>query len=191
MVASPFDFAQVRLMAPVRRLAGLTGGALGTALYRALGGAPESLVRLGFQATAFDRYLQKPVWTALNLDDREALAHAEAIDRYMGNMLAYPGRSFGQLYHRFFRVNELAGGRLELSNRTVELASVRVPVLSVAGTGDVLAPRAAVHHVGELLRNAPEIRLETAPGGHLGVLTGRAAELTTWRHLDEFLLAND
>ena len=31
----------------------------------------------------------------------------------------------------------------------------------------------------------------TAPGGHLGVLTGRSAMDTTWRHLDEFLRAYD
>ncbi len=60
-------------------------------------------------------------------------------------------------------------------------------MLSVAGTTDVLAPRPAVHHVGELLPNAPQVRLETAPGGHLGVLTGRSAKRTTWKYIDDFL----
>ena len=120
MIASPFDFARVRLMAPVRRLAGLTGGALGTALYRALGGAPSPLVRIGFQLTSIDRYLTKPLWMAQNLDDREALAQTEAVDRFMANMIAYPGRTFGQLYHQFFRVNELSGGRLTISGGEVE-----------------------------------------------------------------------
>jgi polyhydroxyalkanoate synthase len=31
------------------------------------------------------------------------------------------------------------------------------------------------------------VRLKTAPGGHLGVLTGRAAVHTTWPLLDAFL----
>jgi polyhydroxyalkanoate synthase len=191
MFGSPFDFAQMRLLAPVRRLSDLTGGALGTALYRALGGAPSLLVRWGFQATAIGRQVQKPAWTLANLDDREALAHSEAVDRFMASMIAYPGRTFGQLYHRFFRVNELSGGSVELSNRTVRLADVRVPVLALASPTDVLAPKAAVHHVADLLPNAPEARMETVPGGHLGILTGRAAERTGWRHLDEFLLEND
>jgi polyhydroxyalkanoate synthase len=191
MISSPFDFAQVRLMAPVRRLASMTGGAVGTALYRAFGGAPTPLVRWGFQATSLDKYLTKPLVIAGNLHDREFLAQIEAVDRFMANMIAYPGRTFGQLYHRFFRVNEISAGRFELSNRTLDLADVKVPVLAVAGSNDVLAPRAAVHHVGDLVRGAPELRLETAPGGHLGVLTGRAAERSTWRYLDEFLLDND
>jgi polyhydroxyalkanoate synthase len=191
MIGSPFDFAQVRLAAPVRRLAGVTGGRVVTALYRTLGGAPEPLVRWGFQATAIQRELTKPVFLLRNLDRREVLAHAEAVDRYMASMVAYPGRSFGQLYHRFFLVNDLSDGRVELSNRTVDLRNIRCPVLAVAGTNDVLAPRGAVRHVGDLVRNAADVRLEDAPGGHLGVLTGRAAERTTWRYLDEFLLAAD
>ncbi len=174
MVASPFDFTRVRLMAPVRRLAGLTGGALGTALYRALGGAPSPLVRIGFQLTSIDRYLTKPLWMAQNIDNREALAQTEAVDRFMANMIAYPGRTFGQLYHQFFRVNELSGGRLTMSGGEIDLANVDVPVLSVAGNGDVLAPRPAVHHVGNLLPNAPDVRLETAVARAAPRTLGRA-----------------
>jgi polyhydroxyalkanoate synthase subunit PhaC len=192
MVASPFDFAQVRMMAPVRRLSQLTGGALGTALYRMLGGAPAPLVSLGFRLTAIDRYLTRPLFLARNLGDRGTLAHAQAVDRYMASMLAYPGRTFGQLYHAFFRVNDLADGRIALDRRRdIDLAEVREPVLSVAGTNDVLAPEAAVRHVADLLPNASEVTLETAPGGHLGVLTGRSALDSTWSHLDRFLAAHD
>jgi polyhydroxyalkanoate synthase subunit PhaC len=46
-----------------------------------------------------------------------------------------------------------------------------------------------VHHVADLLPGAPEVRLETCPGGHLGVLTGRSALHTTWRLLDWFFAA--
>jgi polyhydroxyalkanoate synthase len=191
LVASPFDFTQVRMMAPIRRLAKLTGGALGTALYRALGGAPAPLVSLGFQLTAVDRFLKKPLFLARNLHDRETIAHSQAVDDYMAHMLAYPGRTFGQLYHAFFRVNDLADGRIELGDKQIDLSRVRQPVLSVAGSADVLAPKPAVHALGELLPEAADVRLQTGPGGHLGVLTGRSARRTTWVWLDEFLAAHD
>jgi polyhydroxyalkanoate synthase subunit PhaC len=187
LIASPFDFAKVRGAAPIRRLAELTGGRVVTALYQALGGAPAPLVSLGFQLTALDKRITKPVTLLRNLHDRDMLAHIEAVDDYMAHMLAYPGRTFGQLYHQFFRVNELAAGTLRLRDRDIRLDDVEVPVLSVAGANDVLAPVEAVRHVGNLLKRAPEVRLETAPGGHLGVLTGRSARAATWRYLDEFL----
>ena len=189
MVASPFDFEQMRLLGPIRQLGRLTGGALVGALYRALGGAPAPLVSRAFQLTSLDRYLTKPVFVATHLHDRETIAHMEAVDAYMAHMSAYPGRTFGQLYHAFFRVNELAGGKVELRKGTViDLSDVTVPVLSVAGSSDVLAPEAAVRHVGALLA---DVRLKTAPGGHLGVLTGRSAHSTTWEYLDEFLAEHD
>jgi polyhydroxyalkanoate synthase len=190
MVASPFDFTRVRLMAPIRPVANLTNGLLLTSIYRALGGAPAPIVKRAFQLSSLDKYVTKPLAVLSNLHDREFLAQIEAVDHFTANMHAYPGRTIGQLYHRFFRVNDLADGVLELSDRRIDLADVRVPVLSVAGTTDVLAPKPAVHHVGELLPNAPDVRLRTAPGGHLGVLTGRSAKRTTWVEIDEFLGAH-
>jgi polyhydroxyalkanoate synthase len=191
LIASPFDFERVRLAAPIRRLTGLTGGALVTTLYRALGGAPAPFVSLGFRLTAFDRYLTKPVFVLRNLHDRETLAQTEAVDNYMANMLAYPGRTFGQLYHTFFRVNDLADGHIELGGRSIDLADVTQPVLAISGTSDVLAPVDAVEAVGALLPNAASVRLRTAPGGHLGVLAGRSAPGTTWAYVDEFLREQD
>ena len=108
------------------------------------------------------------------------------MDAFTSRMHAYPGRTFGQLYHRFFRTNDLANGRLALTDRTIDLADVTVPLLAIAGRGDGIAPVPACHHVGDLVPGSA-VTLETAPGGHLGVLTGRAARGTTWKLLDAFL----
>ena len=190
LIASPFDFSRVPLVAPLRPVAAVTQGRLVTQLYRALGGAPAPFVKRGYQLAGIDKYVMKP-WTVLsNLNDRDLLAQIEAVDEFMDNMHAYPGRTFGQLYHRFFRSNDLANGQLSLTGRTLDLADVRVPVLAIAGRGDGIAPVAACHHVGDLLPNAASVQLETAPGGHLGVLTGRAARGTTWALLDDFLAAH-
>src|SRR4051812_7415269 len=168
MVASPFDFGQVAALAPIRQLGRLTRGAAGTALYRVMGGAPAGVVALGFRLSSIDKMVTKPLAGASHLRDREVLAQMEAVDALMDNMIAYPGRTFGQLYHRFFRVNDLHDGRMELSEgREIDLANVDVPVLAVAGESDVLAPVGAVAHVESLLEGAPSVRLETAPGGHL------------------------
>jgi len=188
LVASPFDFSKVPLVAPLRPIAAITQGWGISQLYRLLGGAPAPLVKRGYQLAGIDKYLMKP-WTVLsNLHDRELLAQIEAVDAFMDRMHAYPGRTFGQLYHRFFRTNDLANGQLALTDRTIDLADATVPLLAIAGRGDGIAPVPACHHVADLVPNA-KVQLETAPGGHLGVLTGRAARATTWELLDGFLSA--
>jgi polyhydroxyalkanoate synthase subunit PhaC len=192
-VASPFDFSQVRVLEPVRFMEGITGGAVTTGLLRIMGGVPGKANSLIFKWLDPSKQLKKPLLVLRNRGDREVLAQIEAVDVLMDTMEAYPGRSIAQIYHTFIRTNHLSAGHMRLrGGRVVELADVHVPVMNVAGVGDLFfAPPASAHRLGELLPNAPSVRLETAPGGHLGVLSGRAARGTTWRYLTEFLDAVD
>ena len=189
VVGSPVDVTQVPLVAPIRPLLNLTdGGGLVTQLYRALGGAPKPLVRRAFQLSSFNKLVTKPLAIATNLDDTEFLAQIEAVDRFTDNMIAYPGRTFGQLYHRILKGNQLATGVVRMDNsRDISLADIRVPMLVFAGANDAIAPVKAIKPILDLVPNAASVRFEVVPGGHLGMLTGRAARRTTWRVIDEFL----
>ena len=189
-VASPFDLTQVPLIAIARPVNAVASG-LVSAAYRTLGGVPAPLTRLGFQLSAVDKYLTKPITTLTHADDRDFLAQLEAVDRFMENMYAYPGRTFGQLYHVVVRSNALATGVVELGDHTIELARIDVPALVVAGLDDTLAPEGAVAHLLDLLTGSPDVQLAKAPGGHLGVLTGRAARRTTWPAIEGFLTRHD
>ncbi len=186
-IAAPIDMTAIPLIAPIKPLADLTNGWILTPVYRLLGGAPRALVKRAFQLSAFDKMVTKPYAVLSHLDDRDFLAQLEAVDRFTDNMIAYPGRTFGQMYHRFFRSNDLSDGAVDLGGRRIALAKVKSPVLVVAGKGDTIAPQRAVRKLVDVLENAAEVRFESAPGGHLGVLAGRGARATTWRHIDEFL----
>ena len=188
VLGAPVDVTKVPLVAPLRPLLDLTRGhGLITQIYRAAGGAPTPLVRWAFQLSSFQKLVTKPLAIATHLDDTDFLAQVEAVDRFTAQMTAYPGRSFGQLYHRFGKGNALASGSVRLGDHDVSLADVTVPVLVFAGSTDGIAPVAAVKAVVPLLSRAPEVRFEIVPGGHLGMLTGRAARGTTWRVLDEWI----
>jgi polyhydroxyalkanoate synthase len=190
-VGSPFDVNAVPLVAPLRPFLNADGGRMITAVYRTMGMAPQPLVKKAFQFSSFDKYLTRPLTIIQNLNDRDFLAQIEAVDHFTANMYAYPGRTFGQLFHHVFRANDLATGGIELSGHRIEMASITQPVLIIAGRTDGIAPERAVHHLADLLTSSPEVRYEVCPGGHLGVLTGRAARKTTWPLIDEWLDAHD
>ena len=209
MVATPFDTSIMPILAPLRganrwvdgdniiasayRATGgkVLGKGFGAA-FRTAGGLPATFVDYAFKTTNLQTYAKKPLTTFQKRDDRDFLAHVEAVDSLMGQMEAYPGESIETLYRRFFIANELMNGKLVRKDGSLlDLANVRVPVMNIAGTGDVVVPKDAAHAVGKLLPNSPEVRLETAPGGHLGVLAGRSARKTTWRYVDEFLTAHE
>jgi polyhydroxyalkanoate synthase len=186
-VASPIDFRSIPLVAPLRPLVELADGWPFTGAYRAVGHVPSTAVRWAFQLTGIHKHLTKPLTVLSNLDNRELLAQIEAVERFTAEMVAFPGRTFGQIYHRLFRANDLADGTLRLSNGVISLADVRIPVLVISGDRDWIAPQRAVHRMVDVLTGSPEIRYEVCPGGHLGVLAGRAAQDSAWPHIDAFL----
>ncbi|KRE95732.1 alpha/beta hydrolase [Nocardioides sp. Soil774] len=188
VVGSPVDVTKVPLVAPVRPLLNLTQGRGAiTRAYRALGGIPQPLVNWAFTAASAQKIVTKPLAVLTHLDDTDYLAQLEAVDRFRANMIAYPGRTFGQLYHRFVKGNSLAGGTMEVGDRTIDLGAISVPTLVFGGNTDGIAPLPAVRAVVPLLTGSREVRFEVVPGGHLGMLTGRAARGTTWQVLDEWV----
>lgn len=191
-IGSPTDVTQVPLVAPIRPFLGLAGERAGlvTQAYRVMGGAPKPLVRRAFQLSSFNKLVTKPIAIAAKLDDADFLAQVEAVDRFTDNMIAYPGRTFGQLYHRILKGNQLASGTVALDDREIKLANLQVPLLAFGGASDGIAPVQCVRPVVDLVPNVPKLRFEVVPGGHLGMLTGRAARTTTWRILDEWISEN-
>jgi polyhydroxyalkanoate synthase subunit PhaC len=187
-LGAPFDVREVPLVAPLRPLLTLTDGrGAVTRLYRAAGGAPQPLVRWAFQLSSFQKLITKPLAIARHLDDADYLAQLEAVDRFTSQMSAYPGRTFGQLYHRLLKGNGLVDGSFDLADRTLSVAAVTAPVLVFAGATDGIAPVASVRASVPLLSDSREVRFEIVPGGHLGMLTGRNARGSTWQVLDEWL----
>jgi polyhydroxyalkanoate synthase len=187
-VGSPIDVSLVPLVAPLRPLLNwFNGRGPLTKGYQLLGGAPKPVVRWAFQLSSFQKLVTKPLALATHIDDTEFLAQIEAVDRFTDNMIAYPGRTFGQLYHRFAKGNQLAAGDFELDDRVIRLSEIKVPVLVFGGSTDGIAPVPAVKAVVPLLTGSPEVRFEIVPGGHLGMLTGRAARGSTWVVMDEWI----
>jgi polyhydroxyalkanoate synthase subunit PhaC len=187
-LGAPFDVREVPMVAPPRPLLSLTDGPGAAArLYQAAGGARQPLVRWAVQQSAFQRLVTKPLAVVSNLDDADYLAQIEAVDRFTAHMAAYPGRTFGQLYHRLLTGNSLVDGTFDVEGRTISVGAVTAPVLVVGGASDGIAPLAAVRAAVPLLRGSLEARFELVPGGHLGMLTGRGARDSTWRVLDEWV----
>lgn len=186
-IGTPVDISRVPLVAPLRPLAEVAGGRMISSIYRGVGSFPAPVVSWVFHLTAVDKLVTRPLAVLSRIDDRDCLAQIEAVDHLMNNMHGYPGRVFGQIFHLLLRGNDLASGGLRLAGRDVQLSDVDTPVLVVAGRDDVIAPLKAVRSAVPLLTGSPEVRFSTAPGGHLGVLTGRRARDTTWPELDRAL----
>ena len=180
--------AQVPLVAPLRPLLNFTDGRGAiTRAYQLMGGAPKPLVKWAFQLSSVQKLVTKPIALATHLDDADFLAQIEAVDRFTDGMIAYPGRTFGQLYHRFVKGNALVTGEMELGGRQIRMSAITVPGPRLRGRHRRHRPGRRGQGDGAAADRLPEVRFEIVPGGHLGMLTGRAARGTTWRAMDEWI----
>lgn len=190
VVAAPFDLHRMRMrstIAPLSSISMLSETHLQALLTAALANplvAP--VLRRVLRVASLPRDLETPLELLAHLHDRDALAQIEATNAIKRELRTYTGRSIGEIYRRFIEVNELDVRPAELHGEVLSIADLRQPFLAIAGIDDVLAPEVGVHAVGELLPRSAEVRLRTAPGGHLAVLCGPGAATTTWRELDEF-----
>src|SRR3954452_4886912 len=161
LLGSPVDVSGVPMVAPMRPLltAADVPGPVRNA-HRVVRALSPRLVRRAAELATTPDLVSRPIAVAAHLDERDWLAQVEAVDRFRSTTAAYPGRSFGQLYHRFAPGNAVATGTVQLGDRPVSLSAVTAPALVIAGAGDGIAPVAAVRAALPLLTGAREARFE-------------------------------
>jgi len=138
---------------------------------------------------SLDELLTAPLTMIARLDDRDFLAQLEAVDDLRA-IIGEQARYVGSYFRAMVDPADLAVGRVPVGHRVIDLADLQRPTLLVAGENDRVVPPRAVRTGARRLTGAPT-RLTTAPGGHLGVLAGRAAKHTTWARLCAFLDHHD
>jgi polyhydroxyalkanoate synthase subunit PhaC len=123
------------------------------------------------------------LWDRLD-DAPERLREVRTMASWVDDVVPAPGRLLAELYRKLGPgTNGLMKGTAVVADRLVDCASVAMPVLSVSAEKDTIAPPAGVDAVRSLVPHAEVLRL---PGGHVGIVAGRAAA-KLWQRTVEFL----
>lgn len=126
------------------------------------------------------------LWNRLD-ESPERLRDVRTMASWVDDVVPAPGRLLAELYRQFGPGrNELMTGRTRVGLKPVTLADISMPVLSVSAEKDTIAPADAVDAISLVVPQAEVLRL---PGGHVGIVAGRAAS-TLWRRTVEFLGAS-
>ncbi|MEJ2868405.1 alpha/beta fold hydrolase [Actinomycetospora sp. OC33-EN08] len=189
-IATPFALDVVPERVPVRPLALAAGGPVLATTQALLGllptppGVPELL-----SAGSVGSLLTTPLTVLAHLADRDFLAQLEAVDDLRAVVGAQAGL-VGASFHAMVDGRELATGRVQVAGHEIDLGGLERPVLLVAGEDDTVVPPRAVR-AGTTVLTSADASLMTAPGGHLGVLCGRASRSRLWPALCAFLDRHD
>ena len=171
---SPVD---TRLAMPFGLPEQLAAGAAGVLADRVFGGwaLPAWASRTGFRLLDPVKSLRSRIDFILQLHDREALLPREGQRRFLeaDGWVAWPGPAMADFLRQFIAHNRMLEGGFVIEDRLVTLADLELPILSVVGSVDEIAPAPGVR----------AIRLAgTASGRVRVVLAGRA--LRFGRRLD-------
>jgi polyhydroxyalkanoate synthase len=125
------------------------------------------------------------LWNRLD-DSPERLRDVRTMASWVDDVVPASGRLLAELYRQFGPGrNELMTGRTRVGLTPVSLADLSMPVLSVSADKDTIAPADAVDAISLVVPQAEILRL---PGGHVGIVAGRAAP-ALWQRTVEFLRA--
>ncbi|MFL5870376.1 MAG: AMP-binding protein [Solirubrobacterales bacterium] len=142
---------------------------------------PAWMSRTGFRMLDPVKSLRQRVDFLRQLHDREALLPRERQRRFlMGEgWVAWPGPALADFMRQFIAHNRMLQGGFVISERTVTLADIECPILTVVGTVDEIAPAAGVRAVSRAAPRAEVYELALR-AGHFGLVVGSHATRTTW-----------
>jgi polyhydroxyalkanoate synthase len=125
------------------------------------------------------------LWNRLD-DSPQRLRDVRTMASWVDDVVPAPGRLLAELYRQFGPGrNALMKGTATIGRTAVDLRRVAMPVLSVSAAKDTIAPPEGVDAIKSIVPQAEVIRL---PGGHVGIVAGRAA-VELWQRTVEFLAA--
>ncbi len=123
------------------------------------------------------------LWERLD-DAPERLREVRTMASWVDDVVPAPGRLLAELYQKLGPgANGLMRGTVSVDGRQVDTRSLAMPVLSVSAEKDTIAPPAGVDAIRSIVPHAEVGRL---PGGHVGIVAGRAAA-GLWKRTVEFL----
>jgi putative long chain acyl-CoA synthase len=145
------------------------------------GGLPPWFSRYGFRLLDPVKSVRNRLEFLLQLHDREALLPRERQRRFLEGegWVAWPGPALSEFVNQFVASNRMLEGGFVIDDRLLSLADVALPILTVVGTVDEIAPAAGVRAVRQAAPRADVYELALR-AGHFGLVVGSVAASTTW-----------
>jgi putative long chain acyl-CoA synthase len=142
---------------------------------------PAWVSRTGFRMLDPVKTARHRLEFILQLHDREALLSRERQRRFLEaeGWVAWPGPALADFLRHFIAANRMLEGGFVIEDRTVTLADITCPILTVVGMVDQIAPVAGVRAVIQAAPRADVYEL-AVDAGHFGLVVGSAARTRTW-----------
>jgi len=97
----------------------------------------------------------------------------------LNNMLVYPAGVVQDMLVNVAVDNKLSTGEIPLGKKVSKFKNISASLLAFAGEKDVLVSASTARRIMDLV-SMEDRHFEIAPGGHMGVILGSAAQRVVW-----------
>jgi polyhydroxyalkanoate synthase len=118
---------------------------------------------------------QKYVELMSRAPDAAQLREFERVEQWIFDSPDQAGAAFREFVTWCYQENRLAGNRLQIAGRAVDLRALQMPILNLIGKRDHLVPAAASRALGRLVGSADYSALELDLG-HIGMYISARAQ---------------
>jgi polyhydroxyalkanoate synthase len=142
----------------------------------------------------FGNKLLKPVTNFLStytnlydkMYDEQFVNGWRAMNQWVNDGVPFPGEAYRQLIKDFYQDNAIARGTFKMRGRPVNLANITCPLLNIAAERDHIVQLSQSARVMDLVSSTDK-EFVVMPGGHVGLVVGRAAVKTLWPKVSSWL----
>ena len=186
-LATPFDFSKAGPL--YQWLQGFDVDRFVDAVGNVPGEWIRDQIRLFASATWPERNLR--IWfdLLLHLWDREYFKRQELLNRWLNDLLPFPGEAYRQFIKEFVQANKLLKRELAIAGRLIDPSLIACPVLVLAHTEDLLAPPESAKALVDLVTSEDREFFEVSGGnvGHLDIVVGSEGPQVTWPKVGSWL----
>jgi polyhydroxyalkanoate synthase len=170
VMATPIDFSQMGPMTGIIQ----AGRVDPESMLDRTGNVPADVMRNSFRLLQPTGDVTGYVNLWQNLWNDDFVSAHQAMTGWANDHIPFPGAAFCEMSGIFARENLLKSGTLPIGGRTISLADIRMPFLSVLGEKDHIVTPEAASGLCDLVGSADKEELRL-PAGHVGLIVGRTA----------------
>jgi polyhydroxyalkanoate synthase len=150
------------------------------------GNMPGWLMNSAFDGLIPGNLLRQELALWDRADNQEKLQDYLGLRHWLADEMDFPGETYRKYIRALYQENQLVHNRLDIGGRTVRLADITCPLLSISATYDHIAPTAQVFALNAAVSSTDKSSL-TVQGGHIGIVAGRNARENLWPQLVDWL----